>query len=208
MALPDNRLRFSSTKIDFATEVGLASQDHDNYPPPQGQARFDHARMVMIALLSQQSSYDAPTEYRDGTPWYDLNSETLKIRQGSEWVKFSEAIPVGLPDGSGLYTTLEEWYDAVNAALTGVSQEVVFNGSSSADGIQSIEIPLSLRPFVFDDTRCFIYKNGLYQDPRNHSILGGTTIKLSNYQLDAGDTFSVVLKRVPSNSFYAPSVTV
>tara|TARA_R110000751_G_scaffold112718_4_gene211714 strand:+ start:2426 stop:3049 length:624 start_codon:yes stop_codon:yes gene_type:complete len=207
MAAPDNRLRFSSTKIDFATDVGLSGQDHDNYPPPQGQARFDHMRMLMIALLSQQSSFAEPTEYRDGTPWYDLNSETLKIWQG-EWKKFSEAIPVGLPDGLGLYTTLEEWYDAVNAALTGVSQEVVFNGSSTADGIQSIEIPLSLRPFVYDDTRCFVHKNGLFQDPRNHTILGGITIKFSNYQLDIGDNFTVVLKRVPDNSFYTPSVTV
>ena len=50
MSIPDNRLRFSSTKIDFANDVGIASQDHDNYPPPQGQARFDHMRMVVIAL--------------------------------------------------------------------------------------------------------------------------------------------------------------
>jgi hypothetical protein len=208
MAAPDNRLRFSSTKIDFVTDVGLSGQDHDNYPPPQGQARFDHMRMLMIAVLSQQSSFDEPTEYRQGTPWFDLNSQTLKIRKGSEWVKFSETIPVGVPDGSGLYTTLEEWYDAVNAALTGVAQEVVFSGSSTADGIQSIEIPLSLRPFIYDDTRCFIHKNGLMQDPRNHTILGGTTIKMSNYQLDIGDVFTVVLKRVPSNSFYTPSVNV
>lgn len=208
MPLPDNRLRFPSALIDFASDVGVASQDHDSYPPPQGQARYDHMRMVVIALLSQQASFDEPTEYRNGTPWFDLNTETLKIRLGNEWVNFSDAIPLGEPDTDGNYTTLTEWFETTNAALSSLAQEVVFNGVSTSDGVTDITIPESLRVYIFSDTRCFFYVNGLLIDPRNCDILGTSTIRLSNVSLSTNDEFTVILRRVPSSSFYAPTVSV
>lgn len=208
MPIPDNRLRFSSTLIDFTNDVGIASQDHDDYPPPQGQARYDHMRMVVIALLSQQSSFDEPTEYRNGTPWFDLNTNTLKIRGNAGWLDYSDVISLGEADTDGNYTTLTEWFNATEAAISTLSQEVVFNGVSTSDGVTDITIPESLRAFIFSDTRCFFYINGLLVDPRNCDILGTSTIRLSNVSLSTSDEFTVILRRVPSSSFYAPTVSV
>lgn len=207
MPLPDNRLRFSSTKIDFANEVGLASQDHDTYPPPQGQARFDHMRMVVIALLSQQSSYEAPTEFREGSPWFDLNTLTLKIRRGSEWVNYSEVIGLGEPDNLNNYKTLSQWYDEVRLTLSAVSQEVVFGGICTADGINNINIPQSLLIYVSPDTRAFVYVNGLMIDPRS-CTLTNTTINITGVLIDKNDEYTVVLRRVPTSSFYTESVNI
>lgn len=207
MAAPDARMRFPSARIDFATDVGIASQDHDDYPPPQGQARYDHMRMVVIALLSQQASYDEPTQYRDGTPWFDLNDQTLKIRRENEWVNFSEAIPLGDPD-AGVHTTLEEWYTSTNAALSSLTQEVVFNGVATASNVTEITVPVSLQAYIASDSRCYFYINGLLIDPRNCSFVGSTTIKLSNISLSLDDTFTVVIRRVPSSTFYSSTVSV
>ena len=206
--LPDNRLRFSSTLINFATEVGLTSQDHDNYPQPMSQARYDHMRMVIIALLAQQSSYDEPTEYRDGTPWFDLNSQTLKIRKDGQWANYADVIGLGEPNTDGLYVTLSEWYDSVKTAVGALTQEVVFNGQCSSNGITNIPIPESLRQFVYEDTRCFLHVNGLLIDPRSCTIVGNSTIFLSGILLDNGDEFTVVLRRVPPDSYHTPTVVL
>lgn len=92
--LPDNRLRFSSAKIDFATEVGLTGQPHDTYPGPGEQPRYDWLRMWYISLLANQSSYEEPTNYREGTIWFDLNGPTIKIYSESQWKEITEAIYV------------------------------------------------------------------------------------------------------------------
>lgn len=209
MAAPDARMRFPAGLIDFDTDVGIASQDHDNYPPPQGQARFDHMRMAIIALLCQQASFIEPTQFRNGTPWFDLNDQTLKIRRENEWVKFSEAIPLGDPV-DGVHLTLEQWFTTTNAALSSLAQEVTFTGVSTADNITDITIPASLRAFIFDDTRCYFYVNGLLIDPRDCALIGSpsTTIRLTNTSLSTGDDFTVIMRRVPSSSFYVPTVSV
>lgn len=209
MAAPDARMRFPAGLIDFTADVGIASQDHDNYPPPQGQARFDHMRMAVIALLSQQASFSEPTQYRDGTPWFDLNDQTLKIRRSNEWVRFSEAIPLGESE-AGVHLTLEEWFASTNVALSSLTQEVVFNGTSTANSVTDITIPSSLQVFLFNDTQCFFYLNGLLLDPRNCSLIGSppTTVRLSNTSLSIGDTFTVIMRRVPSSSFHVPTVSV
>lgn len=203
MAIPDNRLRFPSTRIDFTNDVGIVNQEHDDYPPPQGQARYDHMRMAIIGLLAQQASFDEPTEYRNGTPWFDLNSNTLKIRNNDSWVNYSDVIPLG---NTGL--TLSEWFDTTNAALSSLSQEIVFNGISTISGATNIIIPTPLQTFIFSDTRCFLYLNGFMIDPRNCVITGGTTIILSNISLSVNDEFTVLLRRVPDDSFYAATVSV
>lgn len=202
----DNRLRFPSTLIDFAGSVGLTGQDHDNYPPPQGQARYDHFRMVMIALLSQQSSFDEPIEYRDGTPWFDLNTNTLKIRKNDEWVDYSQCVRLEGSD-TDIYT-LQDWYNYAKPIVTSMAQEIVFNGSSSIDAVEDINIPEELRSFIFSDTRCFIYKNGLLIDPRNCIIVGNSTIHIEGITLNSGDSFTVIMKRIPSNTFYLSTVSI
>jgi len=163
----------------------------------------------MISLLAQQSSYDEPTQYRNGTPWFDLNTNVLKIRVGSEWASYADVIPLGDIDAtSGSYLTLSDWFDTTNAAISSLAQEATFSGLSTADSVTDITIPASLRTFLFVDTRCFFYINGLLVDPRDCIIINLTTIRLSNISLDTDDEFTVILRRVPSNSFYAPTVSV
>ena len=77
--LPDNRLQFPPTRIDFDTQVGITGQAHDLFPGPNQQPRFDWLLCWFIALLANQSSFDEPTQYREGTLWFDLNLNALKI---------------------------------------------------------------------------------------------------------------------------------
>jgi len=206
---PDNRVRLPAAKIDFSTDVGLASQDHDSYPPPQGQARFDHMRMFLIGLLAQQSSYQEPTQYRDGTPWFDLNTLQIKIRKGSEWVPYADAIALE-EDEDGNITTLADWFAAVSSSLGSLAPEIVFSGTVSADDQTSITIPTSLRTFLYSDSRPFVYKNGLLIDPRNTRLDPGSNPTAVDFtggeQLDTDDTFTVMIRRIPSETWYTPNV--
>ena len=209
MAIPDNRIRLPSAKIDFATDVGETSQDHDNYPPPQGQARFDHMRMFLIGLLSQQASFDEPTQYRDGTPWFDLNDSTIKIRSGSEWKHLSDVISVQQASGASTLS-LTDFVTQVLAAIPNITPEVVYSGVTTSDNVTSIPIPESLRSGLGTESRPFVYINGLLVDPRNTRLEPGvnpSTIVLVNTNLDTGDLFTVNIKYVPSETFYSHSVT-
>ena len=123
MALPDNRIRLSSSKIDFENDVGIASQDHDDYPPPQGQARFDHMRMFLIGVLSQQSSYDEPTQKRDGTPWFDLNTFQLKIWTQNSWQSYASVLALAEDSEGNVTETLATWYSTIADTLSDLSPE-------------------------------------------------------------------------------------
>lgn len=100
MALPNNTIRFPAPEIDFDTQVGTTGQDHDNYPSKLTQARYDWMRLVIIGLLSCQSSDQEPTQYRDGTWWFDLGTNTMKIRTGNEWQPAAAVLAVA--DGLSL----------------------------------------------------------------------------------------------------------
>ena len=210
MVLPDNRIRLSSTKLNFAADVGTSGCDHDNYPPEGGQARFDHMRMFLIGLLSQQSSYDEPTEKRDGTPWFDLGSGVLKIWKNDSWMMYSEAIPIAI-DVDNNVTTLAEWFDNVSSALSNLAQEITFSGSCSANNLTIINIPESLRTYLYSDSRPFVHINGVLVDPRNTKLEPGalpTAVKLTNATINDGDTFTVCIRRVPNSTFYTPTVSI
>lgn len=110
---PDYRMRFPPGKIDFAGQVGTTGQDHDSFPSPSSQARFDWMRMVVIALLSNQASYDPPTQYREGTIWLNLNTPELMIWLGSSWEPLATAIRVnGIDDD---FVSLLDLYTKVQA---------------------------------------------------------------------------------------------
>lgn len=207
MTLPDFRIRFPAPKIDFDTEVGPTNTDIDDYPPPQGQARFDHMRLVLMGLLAQQASFSEPTIFADGTPWFDLNSFTLKISMNGAWVSYTQAIALE-DDGAGNVVTLANWYDTVALAISSLAAEITFSGSSTTNGIVLIDIPTSLQSFLEDDSRALVYKNGLLLDPRIITIESGTTIRITGDTLDIGDTFTVFIRRIPTETFYSPSVTL
>jgi hypothetical protein len=200
----------TATKIDFATDVGVAGQDHDEYPPPQGQARFDHMRMFLIGLLSQQSSYLEPTQYRDGTPWFDLNTLQLKIRISGAWVPFADAVVLEEDDTTTL--TLSDWFNSVSSSLGNLAPEIVFSGTVTADDQTSVTIPTSLRNSLYSDSRPFVYKNGLLLDPRNSRLAPGgspTVIDLTGGdELNADDKFTIIIRRIPNDTWYTPNAPV
>lgn len=205
MSLPDNRIRFPSTKINFTNDVGITSQDHDDYPPPQGQARYDHMRMFLIGLLSQQSSTTEPTEKRDGTPWFDLNTFTLKIWINGEWKLYSDAIPMETN------VTLQDWYKSVSGTLASLAPELFFAGVCTSNGISDITIPTNLQSQIYQDSYAFVYVNGLLIDPREAQFVGSpspTTIRLTTVELENNDTFVVTIRRIPSGSFVASNVVI
>jgi len=209
MPLPDNRVRFPTTKINFTADVGTTSQDHDAYPPPQGQARFDHMRMFLIGLLSQQSSFSEPTEKRDGTPWFDLNTLTLRIWSNGEWQLYSTAIPLAI-DGPDVIT-LQEWYQSVAGTLASLAPELFFAGVCTADGISDIAIPTSLQNQIYPDSRVFIHVNGQSIDPREVQFIGSpvpTALRLSTVELESNDSFVVSIRRIPATSFFTSNVVI
>lgn len=108
MSTPDYRMRFPAGLIDFAADVGLTGQDHDNYPAPDQQARYDWMRLTLIALLTHQASASEPTQYREGSVWYDLNSNTFKVYMGitEGWQPLSKVINVA-EAGSATVTVYE-----------------------------------------------------------------------------------------------------
>jgi hypothetical protein len=200
----DNRIRFSSALIDFVNDVGITGQEHDNYPAPNSQARYDHIRMFLIGLLSSQSSENEPTQYRDGTVWFDLNTNIFKINVSDEWIDISNVLDLG-----GL--TLQQWYDQVNQTISSATPEIVFNVNINANGITQLNIPTSLVDKVATESRCFVYQNGILLDPRNTIIVGAPPpprISILNTTLSVGDRLTVVIKRIPSEYFYVPTVNL
>ncbi len=210
MSVPDYRIRFPSARIDFTTEVGLTGQEHDAYPLAGGQARYDHMRLFLIGLLAQQASLSEPTQYREGTPWFDLNTFTLKIRRGNSWVSYAEAIPLTAPNTDGEVVTLAGWYESVQDILTNLAPEIVFSGNCTDDDTDSITLPESIRTGVHSDSRAFVHINGSLVDPRYCSFVGNpaTGIRLSNVTLSSGDLFTVSIRRIAGSTFITTSVVV
>lgn len=207
MALPDNRIRFQPTKLDLAAQVGLTGQDHDSYPAPGSQARYDWMQLYLIGLLSQQSSYDEPTQKRDGTPWFDLNDLTLKIWKMNAWMPYSDAIPLTSLDGT---ITLNEWFSSVESTLSNLAPELFYGGICGANGISDIPIPTQLQPHIYPDSRAFVTVNGVQIDPREVQFIGSpaSTVRLSTIELEINDSFTVLIKRIPASTFISSNISV
>lgn len=211
MATPDNRLRFDPTRIDFETDVGVTGQDHDEYPAPGQQPRFDWFRMYLIALLSCQSSTEEPTQYREGSYWFDLTTLEMKVRRDGSWVGLAAAIGLGTNDDGSLLT-LADWFTTVQALLTATTSTAVFNGSCNTVAQTVIPIPEALRASATSNSRPLVYKNGLLVDPRLCAYSGSpvrTSVHLTGgVTLGVGDTFTVLLLNVTPALFHTTSVTV
>lgn len=200
----DNRIRLSSALIDFANEVGLTGQDHDNYPAPNSQARYDHFRMFMIGLLSNQSSESEPTQYRDGSLWFDLNDNILKINVSGVWLDLANVLNLGS-------LTLQQWFDQAASIIASSAPEIVYNVNITAGGVTQLDIPASLISKITTNARCFVYQNGLLIDPRNTTVVGAPPpprINISNTTLNSGDKLTVIIKSIPSDYFYTPTISI
>ena len=196
--LPDNRLRLPAGPIDFAVDVGLTGQDHDDYPMAGTQPRYDWARIYWISLLAQQSSYEEPTQYREGTPWFDLNLMALKIRRNAAWVPYSEAV---LLDEEG--TTLSDFYREFRAL--GLGPQSQFSGTANAYST-IIPIPTDTVAAIAGQTdlAADVFINGILVNPANISI-GPSTIDLSGgTSIQNGDVYVVVIRNVTSPNITSP----
>lgn len=194
--LPDNRIRYPAPRIDFETEVGETGQSHDTYPASGVQLRYDHMRMALIGLLASQSSHYEPTQYREGTLWFDLDTSTLKIRHEGAWRQLADVIK--LDSGS----TLTDWMAGVDAALSSSAPSATFSGTASQNTVL-INVPANLQALAgLPNIRAMVYIGGSLQDPRDNQIINGATIKLINgAALASGDRFTVVLSNIPSSYF-------
>lgn len=204
--LPDNRIRFPATRLDFDASVGVTGQDHDTYPSAGQQPRYDWMRMFLIGLLSNQSSFSEPSQYRQGTLWFDLNTLAMKVwvensTGDGSWQLLSEVIKLG-------DTTLSDWYQQVSDIVAASAPIITFGGTSSNDGATNISIPESVRSAVNPERNVpFVYKNGVLIDPRNCQLLSTTTIQLINgASINNGETFFVELKNV--SVFHTPNATI
>tara|TARA_R110000751_G_scaffold67485_3_gene137772 strand:+ start:203 stop:817 length:615 start_codon:yes stop_codon:yes gene_type:complete len=199
MTLPDQRIRLTATKVDFTNDVGTTGQAHDSFPAP-GQARFDHMRMFLIGLLSNQASYDEPLQYRDGTIWFDLNTNAFKVNIGGNWKLISDAVNI---DPTDTTVTLSSWYETVNSVIQGFIPEVTFSGDATST-TNLIPIPVSLGTSNLN--RCFVWVNGLLLDPRKCEI-SGESVRLINSTVKSGDRYTIVLKKMLAADFYTPDTS-
>lgn len=210
MSLPDNRVRFPAARLNFSTAVGTTGQDHDNYPAPDQQPRYDWLRMYLIGLLSSQSSHHEPGQHRDGTLWFDLNTLTLKIFSDSTWRSVADVIGIVEGDSPSTTTSLAQWYAAIQAQLTSTAPEATFSGYCTENNTTIINVPDSIKDNIdADRSRPIVYKNGLLLDPRDCEFFTSATIKLKNgTTLDKDDEFTVMVKNITPTLFHIPDVIV
>ena len=233
--LPNNTLRFQAPLIDFATEVGLSGQDHEKFPAPDAQPRWDWLLIWFISLLANQSSYEEPTQYRDGTIWFDLNTLVLKIWRSSlenisgSWL--SVATSIELESIASTPVTLSAWYTSTNSKLSGAAPVTTFGGYVTSISATEIPVPVTLqgeidlvktRPFVYVTSTRRVLAPGTDTtatslditstqliDPRSCEYYTATTIKLLNgVTLVAGDRFTVVIQNILPANFSIPDVVI
>ena len=210
MTLPDYRIKFPAPLIDFSADVGLTGQAHDEYPAPGTQARYDHLRLYLIGLLTNQASYLLPLEYSEGTIWFDLNTTALKTYFNNQWQQIANAIVL---TSEGETTTLADWYtNQATIILKSLAPEVVFGGRSTISGIFRIPIPSNMYPYIFIDSRIFMTVNSTHNlDPREVAIVtvgSQKFIDISPNELDANDLFYVSIRRIPNATFSTENIII
>jgi hypothetical protein len=200
MAINDNRIQLPPTEIDFDNDVGTTGQAHDNFPSDGQQPRYDWMRSFLIGLLSCQSSEDPPTQYRNGTIWFNGAKNAYYVWYDDAWRSITEFIGI-IENTDGSVLSLADWYTIVDAKLNSVQPRVTFGGSAGADTVTSIPIPVSAVNVIDGLTELLhplVYINGLLVDPRNTRFAVGcpNTVELLNgVNMDTGDSFVVIIQR-------------
>jgi len=210
MALPDNRIKLPAPEIDFTNDVGITGQDHDLYPAPDTQARFDWLRLYLIGLLACQSSHGVePSNYRAGTLWYDIDEAAYQHFDGSDWEDLAKAITVPTADTASTEMSLYDWAGIISSRIDSFHHTAVFSGVANADA-SVINIPTSAQEIAGEDgMHPFLYKNGLLIDPRLTNFNTGcpTCVELTGAAaLEESDTFTVIIQHV--NVMVSETVTV
>lgn len=195
MAIPDFRIRFPSSKINFVEDVFAGSpdgQDVNDFPAPGEQARYDWMRMVVIGLLANQSSYEEPINYKIGTLWMDLNDNFYKYFNGESFASASDAIAIG-------DMSLTDWSEVVNETVGKVTEAASFSGTSNSNGVTEINVPENaLAAAEYENNHPIMYKNDLLVDPRQTSFNPERTkvLLLDGLELRRNDTFTILIQRM------------
>lgn len=193
----DHRIAFPPTEVDF-DKVGTTGQAHDNFPEP-GQARYDWMRLVIIGLLSHQSSEDPPTQFRVGTIWYNTTKKAFFLFDGTSWVSLAEAISV-MESSDGSILSLADWFTQAQDKLNNIQPRLAFSGSSVNDNVTEIPIPSSIQDTLEDIAEFvhpLVYINGELVDPRSTSFNAGCPTKIllvNDVNIDKNDRFTVIIE--------------
>lgn len=209
----DNRIILSSTLVEQDTATG---QDHDSYPSPGQQARYDWLRSYLIGLLSSQSSADAPSQYREGTVWFDLTAMAFKAYRNGSWVHITDAISANRQNAAEDSQSLSDWIDDVSDRLHSVKAEILFSGTCSNSDVTQIPIPESIRTttagvsVIDSSSRAIVWVNGVQLNPNHCTIQGSGTqvVVTSDDALQSGDRFTVSIRSIPSRYYYTNTVQV
>jgi hypothetical protein len=191
MAIPetDNRIKLIDTIVDFDNEVGITGQEHDSFPSPGQNPRYDWMRSFLIGLLSLQSSHEEPTQKRTGTPWFDKEKQVIRIYDGASFVSLSQLL-------AARGVSLQSFFNLVNAKLEDHRPTYTFSGIVSRES-DRIPIPPAIQSEL-DNPAMFVvlvFVNGLLVDPDTVSLSSAcpNSIELV-YPLEENDRFSVILK--------------
>ena len=197
----DNRLAFPPTPVDFVNIVGETGQSHDSYPAPGNQPRYDWMRLYLIALLSMQSSYERPTQYRHGTPWYNKNTNMIEIWNGEEWVSIAEVINVAGITDTGDAVSLSDLYTDLLEKLPRLLPYATFGGYCTNNNSVKIPVPASIQTIicdVFEQLRPIVYINGKLIDPRKTKFSTACPLFVlldADVALMDNDNFTVFIQR-------------
>ena len=186
----DNRIRLPSSEIDFTTEVGLSGQDHDNYAEPGTIPRYDWMRMIVLGLLSNQASDKEPTQYRQGTIWYNNNDQSYKTYIDDEFKDIAHCIKIN-------NDKLQNWLDIINKKISLLMPTGTFSGIAYGH-TKSINIPRQLQPISVKPNRPYVFKNGMLINLELTKFNFGcpTCIELDDEAaLEENDKFTVIIKR-------------
>lgn len=196
----DNRIQLPPGLIDFADVIGITGQAHDTFPAPGQQPRYDWMRSFLIGLLSLQSSYSPPTQFRIGTPWFNKTTKLLSIWDGTAWTALENFIQVGT-DGSGHPLTLAQKFVTIDAQLATLTPRMTFSGNCINNIVTAIPVPSQIQTALGNNSfglKPIVYINGLLVDPRKSDFEAGCPAKIlltGGVRLNKNDRFTVVIER-------------
>lgn len=174
--LPDDRINLQPTLIDFDTTVGTTGQAHDEFPKP-GQARYDWMRSYLIGLLSNQSAFCEPIEFRLGTMWFDLNVSSFKYRAGTTQPIINTegdnfiSIAHGIELETGL--SLQQWFLQIQALITPPDPDVASLFSKLTRATASEAISAGSLVYVSGDRKVGLADQ---TNPDKSEVIGVTTV--------------------------------
>ena len=225
----DNRIRFSTSAIDFQNDVGLTQQQHDTYPSPNTQARYDWMRMYLIGLLSNQSSCDQPSQYRPGTMWYQMDCPNT----GNGYFKAYDCVadtfsdlsnhiraftgPSGDVNLANFITSTRTSLGSITDSTGALNVEILLYGSVTSVATNEIIIPAELQVKLGSDYIPFVYFQneaaktaaipfpGMTLIPFDEVSLSPAydRITLLNIYLTDGDKYLVSFRRVSSSLVFS-----